>query len=126
MNFVPAQVETREDAAFVVLPGGATLEVPPKRAGGLAGRQKILLGIRPEHMHRQRDTTVPEGYGQLPVAVEIVEPMGANTLINFRLGDTSMIVRLDGYSEEQPGDRLDLLVDMNRAVFIDPETERVV
>ena len=74
----------------------------------------------------ERDTALPEGFIRLRTTVEIVEPMGANTLINFRLGESSILVRLDGYSAEQPGDRLDLLVDMNRAVMIDPESERVI
>ena len=69
---------------------------------------------------------LPDGFSRLHTTVEIVEPMGANTLINFRLGEASILVRLDGYSAEQPGDRLDLLVDMNRAVLIEPESERVI
>ena len=52
--------------------------------------------------------------------------MGANTLVNFHLGETSMLVRLDGAAAEQPGDALVLDVDMNRAVLVDPESERVI
>ena len=58
--------------------------------------------------------------------VEIVEPMGANTLVNFHVGETSMLVRLDGSAAEQPGTSLALDVDMNRAVLVDPESERVI
>ena len=52
--------------------------------------------------------------------------MGANTLVNFHLGETSMLVRLDGSAGEQPGDSLPLDVDMGRAVLVDPESERVI
>ncbi len=126
MNFVPVALAKTNDGLGVQLPGGATLPVPPQRASGLGGRSQILLGIRPEHLHHQRGVEVPGGFGKLRVTVEVVEPTGANTLINFHLGPNSLIVRLDGYSSAQPGDQLDLLVDMNRAVLIDPETERVL
>jgi multiple sugar transport system ATP-binding protein len=126
MNFVPVEIMASDGGAAVRLPDGTVLQVPPRRAGALSGRRTVLLGIRPEHMHRERDTALPQGFGRLHTTVEIVEPMGANTLINFRLGESSILVRLDGYSAEQPGERLDLMVDMNRAVLIDPESERVI
>jgi multiple sugar transport system ATP-binding protein len=126
MNFVPVEIVASGGGVSVRLSDDTVLQVPPRRASSLASRRHVLLGIRPEHMHRERDATLPEGFGRLRTTVEIVEPMGANTLINFRLGESSILVRLDGYSSEQPGDRLDLLVDMNRAVMIDPESERVI
>lgn len=59
-------------------------------------------------------------------AARPVPPMGANTLINFHLGDTSVLGRLDAYANEQPGAELNLLVDMNRAILVDPESEKVL
>jgi multiple sugar transport system ATP-binding protein len=126
MNFVPASVDTSSGAPAVRLPNGALLRLPTERASGLQGRSDILFGIRPEHIHRDRGTDVPEGFDRLKIKIEIVEPMGANTLINFHLGETSVNVRLDGYSAEKSGEQIDLLVDMNRSILIDPQSERVI
>jgi len=52
--------------------------------------------------------------------------MCANTLINFHIGETSVLARLDAYANEQPGAELTLLIDMNRAVVVNPEDERVI
>ena len=128
MNFIPASVEANGDAPCFRLAGDVRLALPPARAGDLAASaaRDVLLGIRPEHMHREREGAAQVGFEPLPVRIEIVEPMGANTLINFHIGETSVLARLDAYANEQPGTELTLLVDMNRAVVVDPEDERVI
>ena len=130
MNFAKAEIEAADgaDGAVGVRVGDHALALPPQRAArhaGDAGRA-VLLGIRPEHMYRAEGEAPRPDCTRLAVAVEIVEPMGANTLVNFHLGETSMLVRLDGSAGEQPGDRLALDLDMSRAVLIDPESERVI
>ncbi len=127
MNFAPAEIEAA-DGAVRVRAGETVLALPPGRAerlGGEGGRA-VLLGIRPEHMYRAEGEAPRPDCARLDTTVEIVEPMGANTLVNFHLGETSMLVRLDGSAAERPGDSLPLDVDMSRAVLVDPESERVI
>jgi multiple sugar transport system ATP-binding protein len=127
MNFVPATLEAADGATAVRIAEKYRLVLPASRAEHYqsdAGRP-VLVGIRPEHMYRAAGGDAPSDHSRLDVAVEIVEPMGANTLVNFHLGETSMLVRLDGSTAEQPGDALALDVDMNRALLIDPDSERV-
>ncbi len=128
MNFIPATLEVDDAAPCVRLAGGERLKLPAARAGEFAGVNglQVLLGIRPEHIHRQRDGATKENYEALPIKIEIIEPMGTNTLINFHLGDTSVLARLDAYANEQPGAELTLLIDMNRAILVDPESEKVL
>ncbi len=128
MNFIPATVEMDGEVPCFRLAQDVRLPLTPARAGEFkssAGR-KLLLGIRPEHMHRQRESGQQAGFEPLPVRIEIVEPMGANTLINFHVGETSVLARLDAYANEQPGKEFTLLIDMNRTVVVDPESERVI
>ena len=127
MNFARARIEAA-DGAVAVRAGEHAFVLPPARAarhGGDGGRA-VLLGIRPEHMYRAEGEAPRPDCARLAVTVEIVEPMGANTLVNFHLGETSMLVRLDGSAAEQPGDILPLDLDMQRAVLVDPESERVL
>ena len=128
MNFIPATIETDGGAPAVRLADGVCLHLPTARADEFSGDvgRNVLLGIRPEHIHRQREGGGQPGFEALPIRVEIVEPMGANTLINFHIGGTSILARLDAYANEQPGAELTLLVDMNRAVVIDPESEKII
>ena len=127
MNFAAGRIEAAGGAVGVRV-GDHALPLPPSRAARYAGDdgRAVLAGIRPEHMYRAEGETARPDCTRLAFAVEIVEPMGANTLVNFHLGETSMLVRLEGSAAEQPGDSLVLDMDMNRAVLIDPESERVI
>ncbi|MYE59461.1 MAG: TOBE domain-containing protein [Alphaproteobacteria bacterium] len=127
MNFTRARVEAGDGGASVKA-GDDVFALPAERAERHAGDggRDVLLGIRPEHMYRAEGEAPRPGCARLETTVEIVEPMGANTLVNFHLGETSMLVRLEGSAGEQPGDPLALDVDMSRAVLVDPESERVI
>ncbi len=81
MNLLPADL--LGDA--VRLPGGHLIPLPAPRTGGPA----ITLGIRPEHV-----TLAPGG---LPLQVELVEPLGSETLVHGRLADgTPLLAKLPG------------------------------
>ena len=127
MNFAAARIEAADGAVGVRI-GEHAFALPPARAADHAGDggRPVLLGVRPEHMYRAEGESPRPDCVRLVVAVEIVEPMGASTLVNFHLGETSMLVRLDGSAAEQPGESLALDVDMDRAVLVDPENERVI
>ncbi|MFQ5974088.1 MAG: TOBE domain-containing protein, partial [Alphaproteobacteria bacterium] len=62
----------------------------------------------------------------LPITVELVEPTGSRTYIAFGLGGGSVLAELEQDDVHAPGETLDLEVDMNRAVLIDPDTEKVL
>ncbi len=128
MNFAPARIAPVDGAVHLRVGERHSLPLPPARAAqhGRDEGRAVLVGIRPEHMYRTGAGDGPRHAARIEVAVEIVEPMGANTLVNFHLGETSMLVRLEGSAGERPGDVLALDVDMERAILIDPETERVI
>jgi multiple sugar transport system ATP-binding protein len=123
MNFVPCQLE---DGALR-FPNGPTLPLPPTKAARLdpwRGRA-MTLGIRPEHFSRAGGTPRP---GQVPlqVTVDLVQPTGTRTYATFRLGEAEVAAELPAHTVEVPGTELDLLADLDRAILIDPQTERVV
>jgi multiple sugar transport system ATP-binding protein len=123
MNFIPCRVE---DAALYFA-DGRSLPLPPAKTAHLSqwrGRQ-MTLGIRPEHFSRAGG---PARSGQVPlrVTVELVQPTGTRTFATFRLGEAEVSAELPAHTVEAPGTELDLLADLDRAILIDPESERVV
>jgi sn-glycerol 3-phosphate transport system ATP-binding protein len=81
MNLLPAELL----GGAVRLPGGHLVPLPAPRTGGPA----ITLGIRPEHV-----TLAPGG---LPLQVELVEPLGSETLVHGRMADgTPLLAKLPG------------------------------
>ncbi|MBL8700573.1 MAG: sn-glycerol-3-phosphate ABC transporter ATP-binding protein UgpC [Alphaproteobacteria bacterium] len=108
MNMIPVAMATGQ----ATLPGGAIVAVAtPAGAAGSA-----VLGIRPEHLVRD-----PSGFA---ATVELVEPLGADTLVSARLGggETMVTARLPGDAEIPIGATLRLGFDPHDAVLLDPET----
>ncbi|MEE8271338.1 MAG: sn-glycerol-3-phosphate ABC transporter ATP-binding protein UgpC [Alphaproteobacteria bacterium] len=132
MNFLPGRLVESDAGLGVALDGGdgdpQVLALPAGRRAELAGRagRPVLLGLRPEHMTRAREGEARPGVITVPIVVELVEPTGSRTYVTAHLGDTSVLAELAPHDVTGPGQRIDLDADMNRAVVIDPETERVL
>ena len=65
------------------------------------------------------------GHQRLGVTVELVQPTGSRAYITFPLGGVPTVAELEAHDVQRPGEQIDLDLDMNRAVLIDPETNRV-
>ena len=88
MNFLPATLEPGGAAAR--LDTGAVVPFADGARPGAAGA-KLTLGMRPEHL-------LPgDGPGALPLLVELIEPLGSETVVHGRLPDGgAMVVRVNG------------------------------
>jgi len=76
----------------------------------------VWLGVRPEHILTQAAAEM--AMFQTEVQVEIVEPMGADTLVLARMGSQSLRVRLDGQTRVRIGDRLKIGINpANTSLF---------
>jgi sn-glycerol 3-phosphate transport system ATP-binding protein len=106
MNLLEGEADGRR---FTV--GSATLDLPAlaPRAG------RLILGLRPEH-------AAPAGSGW-PLAVEVVEMLGAERLVYGRLGDAPFTLRLDGtLPAPAPGATVPLGMAPERLHWFDPAT----
>ncbi len=109
MNFFP--VEVADGAA--VLADGARLALP-----FVPPRDRAILGLRPEAM-------LPGTEG-LRVQASLVEPLGSDTLVHFRLGGGSYVARVPPETRPAVGDLLTLAADPARMHLFDPETGEVL
>jgi multiple sugar transport system ATP-binding protein len=126
MNFFPVRV-TNEDGLFVKWPNGVKLPVPPQRANRyapFAGRE-MTLGLRPEHLTETHDVEKP-GVARIEVLVDVVEPMGMETMVHFLINGQEMTARVDPATRAVPGQMLPLAADMAQMHLIDNETDLVV
>ena len=124
MNFLPATLES--SGGLAVRCGEAVLPIPAARADGLASHVgPVLLGVRPEHISRAHGPA-RAGLAPLDVTIDLIQPTGSRTYATFSLAGTEVMAELQAHDVEHPGERLQLHVDMNRAVLIDPETELVL
>jgi len=114
MNLLPGSIG--EDGRSVALEGGARLAI------GLSAKpgRKVVFGIRPEDLGG--------GAAGQPVdlAVDLVEPLGADTLIHGRIGGVGADVtaRLGGTIKAATGQRLPLALPPDKIHLFDAETGR--
>jgi multiple sugar transport system ATP-binding protein len=126
MNFIPVRV-LNETGLQVQVPSGERLNVPPQRANRYApyAGQEMTLGIRPEHLTEIHDPEKP-GVGRMNALVDVVEPMGMETMVHFLIGADEMTARVDPSVQTGPGEILPLAVDMNQMHLIEPKSGKVV
>jgi multiple sugar transport system ATP-binding protein len=126
MNFLPARL--RNEAGLILeLPNGLRLPVPPQRTNRYAqyvGRE-MTLGLRPEHL-TQMDGELKPGMARIDAPVEVVEPLGVETMVFFQLAGVEMTARVAPETSARPGQVLPLAADLNQMHLIDNETGRVV
>ncbi len=127
MNFFEqAQIDCEAGALVVRVPGVLALPVPPPRAAELAchiGR-KVLLGIRPEHIHDAR--FVPPGVARsacFSATVSVTEHMGSEVYVYLARGGGECVGRFDPRTAAAPGQAVEAVVDMERLHLFDCDSE---
>jgi len=120
MNFFPATLAAGDGTLGLTLAGDITLPLPPARfpAGSLAGRP-LTVGIRPEHW-----TLSGDDQACLPVMVDVVEPLGQETLVYFRHYGEDYCVRLDASFSGVPGETLKLYPCLDKIHLFESESGR--
>ncbi len=122
MNFLAGRIEGRDGAPVFA---NADIAVPLDgyrfRAGaGASGPARVTLGLRPEHAVVGAEA---QKRGGVELPVEMVEPMGADSLVWLRQGsETSLSVRLDGDTRVAAGDRLPVAFPPERLSLFDEAT----
>ena len=118
MNFLEVEVH-QENGAFYAVNEELRVQVPAERGEPAAGRGgRVILGIRPE------DITLAEA-GEVRGEVFLVEPLGRDDLLDVRLDAVNRLnVLADPAERIRGGDAVTLSLDMRKAQFFDPQTER--
>jgi multiple sugar transport system ATP-binding protein len=66
------------------------------------------------------------GHARLATTVELIQPTGSRTYITFALGGIAVMAEVAPHDVQKPGDPIKIDLDLNRAVLIDPHTNRVI
>jgi len=119
MNFVKAMVS----GGFLVFGNAVRLPLTSSsiaKPEALEGRG-VIVGIRPEHF-----LPVAEAGLMLSGDVEVVEPLGSDTLIHFKFAETVLNARMPPELRPEPGSVLVVGIDPRRMHIFDAETERAL
>ncbi|WP_106745335.1 ABC transporter ATP-binding protein [Yoonia maritima] len=81
----------------------------------------VVIGIRPEHV--VTGELVRNAPLQFEADVDLVEPMGSDTLVYAKLGQHAFRIRMDGQARVKAGETLAIGIDPSRASLFDKSTE---
>ncbi len=126
MNFLPVRV-IEESGLKLQLADGVKLAIPPQRVdryGKHKGRE-MTLGLRPEHLTETHAGERP-GVVHMDANVDVVEPMGMETLVHFFVKGEPVCARIDPETHAAPREILPLAADLNNMHLIDNESGFVV
>lgn len=97
----------------------------PQDLAALASRN-VELGIRPEDLHMASASPPSDLWVEVQSTVDVVEPLGSETLLYFKLAEVSSVVRTAPTTRLQTGAPLRLRADLRRAHLFDLQTKRTI
>jgi multiple sugar transport system ATP-binding protein len=121
MNFIPCRLEQNGAELRVRLTDTIALPVPANKAAryGTAAGRELVLGLRPEHLTEPRHNGQNAGC-DFSVALDVVEPMGMETMVFFTLSGTEICARVEPASAVAAGAMMPLRANMDHMHLIDP------
>jgi len=124
MNFVPCRLEEAGGQVSLRLTDRIALPLPLARAAQyqkVPRDEKLLLGIRPEHITEARPH--PEtGVETFQAVADVTEPMGMETLVYFTLDGTQVCARVNPNAGAREGAPLRMAVDLNNMHLLNEGT----
>ncbi|MBN1793527.1 MAG: sn-glycerol-3-phosphate ABC transporter ATP-binding protein UgpC [Candidatus Omnitrophica bacterium] len=86
----------------------------------------IIFGLRSEDIYDKLFVSEAPPENIIKVTVEVVEPMGSDVFIYLKTKKHSFTARVGGNNQPEVNQEIDLVFDMSKAHFFDPETERAI
>ncbi|NLO05194.1 MAG: sn-glycerol-3-phosphate ABC transporter ATP-binding protein UgpC [candidate division WS1 bacterium] len=131
MNFIDAQLKA-DGEAVIVAAEELQVTLPPEMAENEAVREylgrPIVFGIRPTDIHDASlpGPVSPEPGNTVQTQVEVVEPMGAESMVYLTAGSHSLVASLDSATCANEGQPLKVSLNMPRTHLFDAETGKTI
>ncbi len=127
MNFLPCQLVENNGGVSVKLADKLNFPVPQERLARYrqhSGRE-LIFGLRPEDIVEKRGD-LPPGYAGFEVELDVVEPMGMETMVYFLVDGVEVCGRVNPNAAGKAGETMPLVADLNHMHLIDPRTDQIL
>jgi multiple sugar transport system ATP-binding protein len=85
-----------------------------------------MFGIRPEDLYDKLFLAEAPVESTVTSSVEVVEPMGSEVYLHLKTGRNAVVARVTPQARPEVNQDLDLVFDMGKAHFFDPDTEQAI
>ena len=127
MNFVPCKVEQAGDGLNVRLSDTIAFAVPAERVQRYraAVGKETTFGVRPEHLTESK-TNGSKNLATFDAGIEVVEPMGNETMVFFTVNGTEVCARTDPNAGAKVGAPMKVAAHLDHMHLIDNGSGRVL
>jgi multiple sugar transport system ATP-binding protein len=127
MNFIRGRLERGLNGASVKLSEkGPEFAIPKERAPDMTDAAEVILGFRPEHVHRALTEPPAEGHVRVAAIVDLVQPTGSRSYATFSLAGQPAVAELRAHDASRAGERIELDINLRSAVLFDPFTGKAL
>jgi multiple sugar transport system ATP-binding protein len=101
---------------------------PARRAldnGGYEGKE-VIFGIRPEDIHSEQIALDTSPETVVEPTITVAELTGAESILYLDVSGTEMVAVVDARDYHEPGSKLEVAFNMNKAHFFDKDTEETI
>jgi multiple sugar transport system ATP-binding protein len=125
MNFLRCRVEQNGVGMRVRLSDTVSLPVPESKSVPCKSAigKELIFGLRPEHITEPRRN---DQQGQFAAKLDVVEPMGMETMVYFTVDGQEVCGRVDPGSATGPGEQMNLCANLEHMHLIDPQSGAVL
>ena len=125
MNFIPATI-TEQSGTLYAEASGVKVKVPADRTARLAAYkgQSVALGIRPEDLRVSPTNELSDQ--AFDAVVDVVEPLGAEILLDVTVAGQSVVARVEPGIKARPHEKIRMAFVPERTHFFDAKTEAVI
>ncbi len=128
MNFMACRLEDVGGKMHIRLSDRIAFPLPPARAERyktISRTDKLLLGIRPEHITEASPHAEP-GVETFDAVLDVIEPMGMETMIYFTMEGAEICGRVNPNADARAGAPMRLAIDLNNMHLLNEATGAVI
>ncbi len=127
MNFLSGKV-TVQNGDLYFQERGVKLRVLPQHHNRMAPYKDkaVIFGIRPEDIYDKIFAQDARPEFTITATVDVVEPMGSEIYLYMNVGSNNFVARVTNQDTATVNQDLQVVFDMSKAHFFDPQTEAAI
>ncbi|BAT59646.1 sn-glycerol-3-phosphate import ATP-binding protein UgpC [Variibacter gotjawalensis] len=129
MNFIPCKLEQTGENLAVRITDAIVFPVPPDRTQRYkahVGASDLSFGIRPEHLTETSSNGGAKNIATFDANIEVVEPMGNETMVFFKLNGVDVCGRVDPDAGAKELTPMKLAAALDHMHLIDEKSGKVL
>ena len=127
MNFIEGKIE-KKDGAICFNEGTFSIKLPASKAAKLAAYdgKPVIFGIRPEDIRDPSMSAQGTDKAEVTAKVEVIEPMGNESIVYFTTGKTPFIARIESHVPVKENENKQLVFNLDKVHVFDKTTEMTI